>query len=315
MDGVQSINGNQLTHLITNETTNDMLKLLRLLMLLSGNRRYTLVELMERFHQSDRTIYRHLEEIENAGFVLNRSNGTYQLQTDNHAVKSLQKLLHFSEEEAFVLFKTIALLEGTSPIKNRLAGKLNALYDFRALSLLPGKNTHESVNSLGEAMRTNCQVLLRAYRSGNSDTITDRTVEPFDFLSDYSGVWCYDTASKTNKHFKIARMETVEVLPDKAIYKEAHTIPFTDAFRMSAPKAIATVTATLTLKAYNLLLEEHPLAETYALVVNGHYNLHIPVADFTGIGRFALGLPGEVMVIGPEEFIEFLKEKVNNFYR
>ncbi|KAF0212421.1 MAG: transcriptional [Ignavibacteria bacterium] len=122
-----------------------MLKLLRLLMVLSGNRRYTLAELMQRFDQSDRTIYRHLEEIESAGFVLNRTGGTYQLQTDNPAVKSLRKLLHFSEEEAYVLYKTIALLQGTSPIKDRLAGKLNALYDFRALSLLPGRNSHEAV--------------------------------------------------------------------------------------------------------------------------------------------------------------------------
>lgn len=292
-----------------------MLKLLRLLMLLSGNRRYTLAELMEKFDQSDRTIYRHLEEIENAGFVLNRANGTYQLQTDNDAVKSLRKLLHFSEEEAYVLYKTISLLEGTSPIKDRLAGKLNALYDFRALSLLPGKNTHEAVNRLGEAIREDQQVLLRAYRSGNSDTITDRTVEPFDFLGDYSGVWCYDPESDSSKHFKIARIETVEVLPSLRVHHSMHTIPFTDAFRMSAPKAVATITATLTLKAYNLLLEEYPLAETHVLAVDGHFNLNIPVADFNGIGRFALGLPGEVKVTGPAEFIGFLKERVKTFYR
>jgi proteasome accessory factor C len=291
-----------------------MLKLLRLLMLLSGSRRYTLAELMDRFNQSSRTIYRHLEEIENAGFVLNRTGGTYQLQTDNHAVKSLQKLLHFSEEEAYVLYKTIALLQGASPIKDRLAGKLNALYDFRALSLLPGKNSHEAVSKLGEAIRENKQVLLRAYRSGNSDNIADRTVEPFDFLSDYSGVWCYDTESNSSKHFKIARIEEVAILPTPAIHHAQHSIPFTDAFRMSAPQAIATIEATLTLKAYNLLLEEYPLAETYIQAVNGHYHLQIPVANYNGIGRFALGLPGEVKVIGPVEFVEFLKGRVKYFF-
>jgi predicted DNA-binding transcriptional regulator YafY len=291
-----------------------MLKLLRLLMLLSGNRRYTLSELMERFDQSDRTIYRHLEEIENAGFVLNRTGGTYQLQTDNQAVKSLQKLLHFSEEEAYVLYKTIALLQGTSSIKDRLAGKLNALYDFRALSLLPGKNSHEAVSKLGEAIRENKQVLLRAYRSGNSDNIADRTVEPFDFLSDYSGVWCYDTESNSSKHFKIARIKEVAILLTPAIHHAQHSIPFTDAFRMSAPQAIATIEASLTLKAYNLLLEEYPLAETYIQAVNGHYHLQIPVADYNGIGRFALGLPEEMKVTAPKAFIDFLKERVKYFF-
>jgi len=287
-----------------------MLKLLRLLMLLSGNRRYTLAALMEKFDQSDRTIYRHLDEIECAGFVLNRSNGTYQLQTDNHAVKCLQKLLHFSEEEAYLLYKTIDLLQGESPIKDRLAGKLNALYDFRALSQLPGSNTHEAVNRLGEAIREDKQVMLRAYRSGNSDHIADRTVEPFDFLTDYSGVWCYDPESNSSKQFKIARLAAVEILPDNARHQSMHCIPFTDAFRMSAPQPIATVTARLTLKAYNLLLEEFPLAESCVHSENGHYLLQVPIADYYGIGRFVLGLPAEVKVSGPEEFKLFLKEKV-----
>jgi len=282
-------------------------------MLLSGNRRYTLAELMEKFDQSDRTIYRHLEEIENAGFVLNRSNGTYQLQTDNDAVKSLQKLLHFSEEEAYLLYKTIALLKGESPIKDRLAGKLNALYNFRALSQLPGKNTHEAVNTLGAAIREGKQVILRAYRSGNSDQITDRTVEPFDFLTDYSGVWCYDPDSSSSKQFKIARIAAVEILPADAPHQTMHCIPFTDAFRMSGPQPIATVRASLTLKAYNLLLEEFPLAESCIHPENGHYLLQIPIADYYGIGRFVLGLPGEVKVREPEAFKIFLKEKVEIF--
>jgi len=291
-----------------------MLKLLRLLMLLSGNRRYTLAELMEKFDQSDRTIYRHLEEIENAGFVLIRNNGTYQLQTDTDAVKSLQRLLHFSEEEAWLLYKTIDLLQGESPIKNRLAGKLNALYDFKALSKLPGKNTHESVNKLAEAIRSHKQVLLHSYRSGNSDNITDRTVEPFDFLADYSGVWCYDPESNSSKQFKIARIQAVEVLQADARHHTMHCIPFTDAFRMSAPQPIATVTARLTLKAYNLLLEEFPLAETCVHAENGYYLLQIPIADYCGIGRFVLGLPGEVKVREPEAFLGFLRGRVKMMF-
>lgn len=291
-----------------------MLKLLRLLMLLSNNRRYTIDELEARTNQAKRTIYRHLVEIENAGFVLNRSNGTYQLQTNSESAKTLQKLLHFSEEEAYLLYKTIGLLEGDSTIKNRLAGKLNSLYDFRALSLLQGKNSHEAVNRLGKAIREKRQVLLKAYRSSNSETITDRTVEPFDFLSDYSGVWCFDPESNRTKHFKIARIEKVEVLEEKALHQAFHKIPFTDAFRMSAPEPIAEIKARLSLKAYNLLLEEYPLAETFVQSVGNHYQLCIPVANFNGIGRYVLGLPDEVKVTGSVEFIEFLKERVNFYH-
>lgn len=235
-----------------------MQKLLRLLMLMSGNRRYTMEELMDRCNQSDRTI---------------------------------------------------ELLEGSSPIKNRLAVKLNSLYNFRALGQIPEKASHEAVHELGEAIRQRKRVLLRAYRSSNSDTISDRTVEPFEFLGDYSGVWCYDVADKVAKHFKIARIAAVEVLEAEAVNQSHHILPFTDAFRMSAPKAKTTVQAQLTLKAYNLLMEEYPLAEVHLKAVNGHYMLEIPVADYNGIGRFVLGLLGDMRVLGPVDFIDFLKEK------
>jgi len=75
---------------------------------------------------------------------------------------------------------------------------------------------------------------------------------------------------------------------------------------------LATVEAELSLKAANLLREEYPLAEKYLsdLDVTGtlRYLLKIPVADYHGIGRFVLGLQGEVNVIGPKEFKIFLRE-------
>ncbi len=165
-----------------------MQQLLRMLMLLSGNRRYSLQELQNRFNVSDRTIYRYLDTIEDAGFVLNRMHGSYNLQVDSPPARSLQKLLHFSEEEAYILYKTLSLIEGTSPIKERLVCKLNTLYDFRALSQLQDKSSLEIIRKLSEGIQHKKQVLLNAYRSSNSDSIHDRTVEAFEFLPDYTAI-------------------------------------------------------------------------------------------------------------------------------
>src|SRR5690625_1798767 len=78
---------------------------------------------------------------------------------------------------------------------------------------------------------------------------------------------------------------------------------------MSAPKALVTVVLMLTLKACNLLMEEYPLAEKFIKPVKDRYRLEIPIADYHGIGRFVLGLPGETEVISPYSFIEFLNEQ------
>src|SRR5690606_1071970 len=94
-----------------------------------------------------------------------------------------------------------------------------------------------------------------------------------------------------------------------------HKIPFTDAFGMSAKEPIATVELQLTLKAYNLLMEEHPQSKENITVKGKDYLLKIPIADFHGVGRFVLGLPGEVQVIGSEEFVKFLNKQIEKFYR
>jgi hypothetical protein len=80
---------------------------------------------------------------------------------------------------------------------------------------------------------------------------------------------------------------------------------------MSASESLATVEAELSLKAANLLREEYPLAERYlsdlGVSETLRYLLKIPVADYHGIGRFVLGLPGEVNVLGSYEFKNLLR--------
>lgn len=287
-----------------------MQRLLRLLMLLIGKRLYTRAELAERSGISERTIFRYFNTIESAGFVLERKEDGYCLKTNTAAVKELQHLLHFSTEEAFLLYKTMAQLQGTSPLKDNLARKLNTLYDFRALAQLKEGNVHEQVHFLSEAIRNKQQVCLHNYRSSNSENITDRKVEPFDFLADYTAVWCFDTASLSCKQFKISRIQEVQLSESNWQFAEKHQIPFTDAFRMSSNMPFKEVEVVLTLKACNLLKEEFPLAEKHIQQVGQAYRLRVPIANFHGIGRFVLGLPGQIKVIEPETFKVFLHDQI-----
>ena len=289
-------------------------RVLRLLMLLTGKRLYTRTELAERSEISERTIYRYLDTIESAGFILERKGDTYCLKTDTPTVRTLQKLLHFSNEEAYLLYKILSQLQGASHLKDCLARKLNTLYDFRALARLKDGNIHEQVHLLSEAIHNRQQVCLHNYRSSNSENISDRKVEPFDFLQDYTAVWCYDTASHSCKQFKISRIQEVQLSDSSWQYAEKHMIPFTDAFRMSDSKPFTEVEVLLNLTACNLLKEEFPLAGQYIQQEDHTYRLRVPIANFHGIGRFVLGLPGQVHVIGPESFKGFLREEIKKNY-
>lgn len=287
-----------------------MQRLLKMLLLLSGNRHYSVTELAERFETTERTVFRYLETFGAAGFLLSRRDSGYALQTDGPNYRSLQKLLHFSEEEAYLLYQTLSLLEGSFPVKERLVKKLNVLYDFQVLAKCKDSNQLEIVHTLGKAMDNKKQVQIKDYRSSHSKTITNRNVEPFAFLPDYAAIWCFDTESLTCKQFRVSRMREVIELSSNWQHESEHKVPYCDAFHMAAPKAIAKVEALLSLKAYNLLIEEYPLAEPYIQKhQDNRYLLAIPIADFSGIGRFVMGLPGEVEIVAPESFKAFLKEK------
>ena len=286
-------------------------KMLQLLMLLSGSRKYSLAELAKKYDVDERTIQRYLATFKSVGFVINSNGGTYRLETETPEAGSLQKLLFFSEEEAYIILQTMALIEGETPVKDRLVCKLNTLYNFKVLAEMQQKSSVEIMQKLHQAIKEKKQTKLLAYRSSNSQTITDRTIEPFSFLEDFSAVWCYDAETHTSKQFKIARMQNIEILPNYWHFETKHVLPFIDVFRMAAPKPIATVTATLTLKACNLLTEEYPLAQQFVTPKGNQYTATIPVADYNGIGRFVVGLCEDVTVHGPEAFVDFLKNKIN----
>jgi len=290
-----------------------MEKTIRLLMLLSGNRSYSMEELKERFEISERTVYRYLSNLENAGLILDRQGGRYRFMQDTSEMKNMHQLFHFTEEEAEIFYHSLENLNIENEAMLRLMRKLHTLYDFKALKRIKDSSNIEKIKKLTEGINKRKSVKLCDYRSSNSSTVSDRKVEPFRFMEDYKAVWCFDLSDQKSKQFKISRIGDVEILDRDWRFEQSHKLPFHDAFRMSAPEPITRVVAMLSLKAYNLLREEYPLSEQYLKKENNHYLLDIPIADFHGIGRFVLGLPGEIEVVEPENFKEFLRKMKNNF--
>lgn len=287
-----------------------MEKALRLLMLLSGNRKYTRKEISERFDVAERTVYRYLSEIENSGFVLDKTSEGYQLLKSDYNTKSLKKLLHFSEDEAYILYRALLELGEYRHHAKNIIKKLHSLYDFQALQKLKSTDDLSKIKSISTAIEKQKQIVLRQYHSSNSHKVEDRNVEPFELMSDYKAIWCYDLKDQKVKQFKISRTQEVDVLTAAWKYSDYHKLPFTDAFRMSALEPILQVEATLSLKAYNLLKEEFPAATPFVKQHEKEYQLNIPIADYHGIGRFVLGLLDEIKVCSPQQFKDFLNEKI-----
>jgi proteasome accessory factor C len=289
---------------------NDQAKIqrtLRLLMLLAGKKWYTPTEIQERLEISTRTLYRYVQLLEAAGFVVERKPGNYRLAAEGGSMLTFNRLLHFTEEEAFLLYKTLGLLQGEGRARDRLLRKLHTLYDCHILAQPARQHELEMVSTLQKAMDKKQQCLLQQYRSNHSQTITDRTVEPFAFTENYEAVWAYETAAKDCRQFKLARMEKVILIPHAWAHETRHAIPFTDAFGFAAAKPKGTAHLRMNLLAANLLREEYPLSEKYITRKGDEYWAKIPFADYKGIGRFIRGLRSEIEVLGTEGLKKYVE--------
>ena len=291
---------------------NDQAKIqrtLRLLMLLAGKKWYSPTEIDRHIGISTRTLYRYLQTLESAGFVVERGKGQgYRLSAEGGSMLTLRRLLHFTEEEALLIYRTLGMLQGEGPARERLLRKLHTLYDCHLLAQPHRQHTLEIVATLQKAMDKKQQALLINYRSSNSLTVTTRRVEPFAFTEQYDAVWAWEVETGGCKQFKLARMDRAEIGQFAWAAEAQHKIPFTDAFGMAAPKPLGTARLLLSLRAANLLREEYPLSEAYISGQNNAYTANLPFADYKGIGRFIRSLPGEIELLGPTGLKKFLEQ-------
>ena len=85
-------------------------RILRLIVLLSGNRIYTVDELAAELQTSQRTIYRYIDTFKEAGFAVEKVDDyKYRLVSIGKGIKDLRNIVYFSPEEAFRLSQKLEI--------------------------------------------------------------------------------------------------------------------------------------------------------------------------------------------------------------
>jgi len=286
-------------------------RLLRLMKMLTGNMSYTVNELADRLDMSVRTIYRYIDTFREAGFIVKKQGEVFRLDKSSPYFKDISQLIHFTEEEAYILKNAIESIDETNLLKQNLKKKLYTVYDYKILAdtVVHGKDA-KNVNMLIEAIENERQILLCNYSSANSKTIRNRLVEPFSFTTNYIQMWAYDVEERKNKLFKIKRIESVQLLPQAWQYVAEHKSGRIDIFRISSFETLP-VKLKMNLRAANLLTEEYPLSEKYLTKISDEeWILETNVCSFEGIGRFIMGLLQDIEILESEELIIFIQKKL-----
>lgn len=281
-------------------------RLLRIIQLLSGNVYYTVDDLVRKLEMSRRTVYRYIDTLKLSGFVVQREGNCFRLCTGGN-FDDISQLIHFSDEEAHIVNRLIDALDDTNMLKQNLKKKLASVYDCTSLVETVVKGAHAAnVHALLDAIAGKRQVVLKDYASSNSGIVSDRKVEPFAMTANYVQVWCYDLKDGKNKLFNTARIGRVDNLGGWEHERE-HVQGHIDIFRFSG-FAQKRVVVRLNTRAHNLLLEEYPLSERdLRQNADGTWTLDTMISNYVGVGRFCMGLLGDVEIVDSPELVEYIR--------
>ena len=267
---------------------------------------------MDRLAISRRSIFRYLDTLRIAGFaVAKKGTNIHKLLSMPKEGINLSNLIHFSEEEAYLLHNLIGALTSDCQVAINLENKLAALFDATSVTEIIGnKITGENIMRLRQAIDEKKQVTLVRYESGNTMSISDRLVEPIKFSSNYRDVYAYEVSTGMTKVFKISRISLVDVSLADWQHEDKHEKIETDCFRMAGKEDIP-VTLKMTLKAKNLLIEEYPLASQYVTYDGQNWWFKGNVKDLAGVGRFVIGLADQIELVESLRLKEYIYQFIS----
>lgn len=293
-------------------------RLLRPVMLLTANTYYTVDELAERMETSPRTIYRYLDTFKSAGFVIYKEDGCIRMGKESPFFKDISQLIHFSEEEAYIIHQVIEGVDNNNLIKQNLKRKLASVYNNKIIAetIVKGQNA-DNIRMIMKAYEQKKQVILHGYSSAHGQTVADRLVEPFAFTTNYVEAWCFELSSGCNKLFKISRIKSVEITNEDWQQEVSHQKGFTDIFRMSSYETVKhSIKLQLNRRAFRLLIEEFPLAERDTRQISDDaWILKTEISNYIGPTRFILGLAADVRIIESVELKEYIRNYATEYIK
>jgi len=284
-------------------------KLLRLMKLLTGNVGRTIDQLAIEMVTTPRTIYRYIETIREAGFVVNKLYGNvYAMGKVARGLTDFSKLVYFTEEEAFITAKLIEGIDNNNALKRDLQRKLACVYDSTSIAnYIDNSSNAANVEALANAIKHHKQVVLKQYESAHSNQATDRLVEPIEFTSNMIDIWAYDVDKRENRMFKVMRIKEVEETDADWAFADQHNVQKPDVFRMTGPLNEA-IKLQLETRAKTLLLEEFPLAEKDLVREGGKWILKTSISSFEGAARFVIGLAADIRIIEGDNLKKYISE-------
>jgi proteasome accessory factor C len=265
-----------------------LLRVLQLIAILQESPAKSIQHLAKRIETTERSVYRYIDLIRACGFDLQRdANKRYFI------IEPVQQGVRFTPEETEFLQQLVLTAGKRNKLKDAVLSKIYLASDVNIVAghLVNLKNGR-IVERLAQAIADKEQVILKRYQSINSETISDRLVEPFGFTDNYHTVMAFEITSQKNKTYNLDRIKSIDFTNKAFAFEEKHEQQIPDAFGFSFTGEQHNIELELSLKAYLLLKDEYPLTIPYIKYnpKSDLYELKIKVNDLKPIQRYMRGL-------------------------
>jgi len=258
---------------------------------------------------SERTVYRYMDLLKDLGFTIEKDSNNKIFIASTADID----LIPFTRQEAEYL-KMLILSAGK---ENQLAQSVlqkvqqSSEIELGANSLFKA-HLAKIVEQISVAIIEGKQLLIKGYSSANSQSFTDRLVEPTCFTDNYDSVSAFEIKTRINKYFNIERITSVEVLEIPMKHEAQHEFYKPDIFGFQGKSMNKEIELQLSMRAYLVLKEEYPMSTAFFKPIpdTGKYYFKANVQSFKAPGRFVLGFLEEVQVLGSKEFIRFIQKVV-----
>ena len=285
---------------------NRLLKVLKLISSLKATPPKSVKLLAKQFDISERTLYRYIDLLKESGFEIHKDgvNKMFIPQVDRQFASV------FTSNEVDYLKNTLQHNQENTIVKNSILLKLHLYNEIEALSLdITQAHLASLMQAFKQAIAAKMQVVLASYLSVNSNTVSDRRIEPIAFTPDFKFIFGYEIATQKNKLFALDRIKEVITTTTPFKFENLHQLNGVDIFNFTNTGAHYSLHLLLNIRAYVLLKREFPQIEPHIQpnIETKQFELQAIIYSLTPMIRFIKGLPNDLQVIAPQELINALK--------
>lgn len=283
-------------------------RVMKLIQILNTPPGRTIKQLINDLGSSSSTIYRDIKDLRKLGYPVKEEKERHFLKFTYNKRKDKNTL---ETEENLYLQEILQQHAGNSNLAKSILHKFDLnLHLIPLADSLPHLHVTQMVQLAMYGIQMGKCLKLVGYKSLTSDNVRDRIIEPLDVTQDRKYLIGWDKEQNDQRQFKIIRIQDIEFIEEKVNPKRIAS-PM-DIFGLTGD-AWLSVQMELSSLAHNLLVEEFPYSTSFIRNRGDKILFDSIVRNWKGIGRFVLGLPGEIKIIAPDDFKNYLKNRIEAF--